>query len=545
MNEYRPYDQSLRDKLSRLPTPDPQKSWPEMRRLLDEEMPEGSGYSKRRGGWWLFGSVLIFIIAASSTIVTLNFSKQNADPPLSAAKNASPPQMAARSGSTDKTGIQQFSEKPGVIDDKILLRKKLVTGTKTHDDRTKDLPDRLSQAGGSQNKSVRDGVNQAGDKVSANGHKDEASGDDHRRMNNKEIAANNVATNNIAANKAAANNTATNNIAANNTATNDIAANNVATKSIAANKVAISDNAGDNIPVDDIAVFDAASIGGIEFFPVTSYAGLIDSIDDRSVMQISYTPVSRKYWRQNKKYGKPVNIRVPYTTAGRKFAIGLSLPLAFPLGDQKAFGYNVNGGPNTASDYIPAPHVQLHFSSKSYIQSELQFMSPQFIRPVLLYQSQYRTPVSNTTSSVYARKLYYFNVPVSVHYSPFRNFYMGTGLQFSSLLSGVAMREQIRTGMVSSDSIYNVSYSKFSNDSLSHRLNSNEMRLMLDANYYWNRFTVGLRYNQALSDYVSTRVAPAIPYTVDKNKSLQFYMRYNLWEDKKRKTNGGKMLTFK
>ena len=56
----------------------------------------------------------------------------------------------------------------------------------------------------------------------------------------------------------------------------------------------------------------------------------------------------------------------------------------------------------------------------------------------------------------------------------------------------------------------------------------------MDANYYWNRFTVGLRYNQALSNYVSLRISAVSPAIADKNKSLQFYLRYNLWEDKKK-----------
>jgi hypothetical protein len=290
---------------------------------------------------------------------------------------------------------------------------------------------------------------------------------------------------------------------------------------------------------------ESTIIKGVQHMPAASFAALMDSVNNDHIAQVQYTPVSRKYYRRNKKYGVPANVREPYTTVGRNFAIGLSLPLGFPLGDQKMLGYNANGGPNTATDYIPAPHVQYHFNGRLYIQSEVQVMNPQFIRPVLLYQNYYANSTSTTTNSIYARKLYYFNLPVSVHYSPFMHFYMGTGLQFSSLLSGIALHEQIRTGMVSSNELYHTSYAKFSNDSISSKLNGNEMRLMLDANYYWHKFTVGLRYNQALSNYVSARAAPSGPYTFDKNKSLQFYMRYNLWEDKKRKNTGKRLLTLK
>jgi hypothetical protein len=230
------------------------------------------------------------------------------------------------------------------------------------------------------------------------------------------------------------------------------------------------------------------------------------------------------------------------------------MPLAFPVGDQQALGYNSRGGVNTISDYIPSPHFQYHFNNKTYIQAGVQFSSPQFIRPILLYQNQQMfqtgpTPTEHITS-ISARKLYYFNLPVTIYHSPFRNFYMGTGLQYSSLLSGVAYYEKVerRFNVMGPAQEYVIKnyVTKFKNDSLSSRLNGNEVRLLLDMSYYFNRFTVGLQYNQAFNNYVSFQVTPSSAYTFDKNKSLQFYLRYNIWEDKKRKkTKGEPMLTLK
>ena len=233
------------------------------------------------------------------------------------------------------------------------------------------------------------------------------------------------------------------------------------------------------------------------------------------------------------------------------FAFGLSLPLAFPLGDQEALGFNSRGGVNTISDYIPSPHFQYHFNNKTYIQAGLQFSSPQFIRPILLYDHE-RMAGPNVVeyNSIYARKLYYFNLPVSVYHSPLRNFYMGAGLQFSSMMSGIAQVQQIKrfyTPIGPDEYIMSNYYTKFKNDSLSSRFNTNEIRLLLDINYYWNRFTVGLQYNQAFNNYVSFQVNPGTPYIFDKNKSLQFYLRYNIWEDKKRNklSKNQSVLTFK
>jgi hypothetical protein len=124
-------------------------------------------------------------------------------------------------------------------------------------------------------------------------------------------------------------------------------------------------------------------------------------------------------------------------------AVGFSLPLAFPLGDQRAMGYNFRGGHNTISDYLPSPHLQYHLNGNTFLQTEAQFISPQFIPSVLLYNSM--SPMMGgyyTSTSIFAKKLYYFNLPVSIHYSPFPGFYLGSGLQFSSLISGIALTEE-------------------------------------------------------------------------------------------------------
>ncbi|WEK36582.1 MAG: hypothetical protein P0Y53_03635 [Candidatus Pseudobacter hemicellulosilyticus] len=228
---------------------------------------------------------------------------------------------------------------------------------------------------------------------------------------------------------------------------------------------------------------------------------------------------------------------------GHRFAIGLSLPMVFPVADQKASGYNYWAGPNTASDYMPTPHVQYHFNHKTYMQTELQFLAPQYIRPVLLYQQKENMGNATMMHSVLARKLYYFNLPVSVHHSPLPNFYLGTGLQFSTLLNCIALYED-RKIQGPQDYLVREKYGALGKDSLSRRINQHEMRLLVDVNYYWQRFTVGLRYNQAFNNYANFRMSSFAPFTYDKNKAVLFYLRYNIWETKKR-SNGSNQLSLK
>lgn len=233
--------------------------------------------------------------------------------------------------------------------------------------------------------------------------------------------------------------------------------------------------------------------------------------------------------------------RVVGTGEDKNFVFGLSLPLALPINDQKALAYNFNGGMNKITDYLPAPHVQYHFNDRSFLQTELHFFAPQYVRPALVFQETKPMNTGNflyKTNSIYTEKLYYFSVPVSAYYSPFRNFYMGTGLQFSSLISGIARYEERglnAMGPASGGQLLSSTYKKFRNDKVSALLNRNEFRVLVDANYYWKKFTMGMRYNQALGNFVSLQVNPFTPYYADRNRSLQFYLRYNLWENQKKK----------
>jgi hypothetical protein len=110
-------------------------------------------------------------------------------------------------------------------------------------------------------------------------------------------------------------------------------------------------------------------------------------------------------------------------------------------------------------------------------------------------------------------------------------------LQYSALLGGVISNEERKWSPGGANMLVKEEYGSFRKSAYSNMIRSDEFRLLLDANYYWNQFTVGLRYNQALTNYISFRLAPSTPYSFEKNRGLQFYMRYNLWEQAKGANN--------
>lgn len=210
----------------------------------------------------------------------------------------------------------------------------------------------------------------------------------------------------------------------------------------------------------------------------------------------------------------------------RWFAAGIAPYQNIAVASQQPYHYNSATGKNLITDYIPSPYLQLHVTNRIYLLGEFQFNAPQATPSLLLSQKTLSVPMSNMgyTENIYLRKLYYFNMPVSFYYSPVKNFYVGSGLQFSSFNSGLADMEQRSPGNV----LLRSETLKLKDDSLSARINGSEWRYLFDANYYYNRFMFGVRYNQALHPFVDLRINSSLPPTQARNQAFQLYIRYNL-----------------
>jgi hypothetical protein len=61
-----------------------------------------------------------------------------------------------------------------------------------------------------------------------------------------------------------------------------------------------------------------------------------------------------------------------------------------------------------------------------------------------------------------------------------------------------------------------------------------EWRILLDVNYQWQNLVLGVRYNQALSNFINVQVS-STQVTQARNNSVQLYLRYILWKNKKQK----------
>ena len=219
------------------------------------------------------------------------------------------------------------------------------------------------------------------------------------------------------------------------------------------------------------------------------------------------------------------------------WTVGIGLNQFFTVGGQQASHYNSGGISGALGDYIPVPAVRYHFNRKFFLQLEAQLNSPQYTRKDLVLSKppvDSISPTQGRQSSVLIKKLFYFNVPLSIHYNVFRTLDVGAGLQFSRLSNGVGVfqNQLINTVVGSIDSSSSVSKS-FKGDTLYKKIKTNEFRILLDASYTWKSFIFGVRYNQSLSKFINIQVSPG-QITQARNSSLQLYLRYILWDNQKK-----------
>jgi hypothetical protein len=225
-----------------------------------------------------------------------------------------------------------------------------------------------------------------------------------------------------------------------------------------------------------------------------------------------------------------VNPRYPVLSAG------IEINKEFPIGSQQAPPYNVNARGNLLSDYIPAAYFRLHLDPRFYLETAIQINSPQYCESVALIShtdsltyipGRYNT----TTTTLTLKKLYYTDVPVSLHYRLGNNLYIGTGIQFSFLQGGAVLQEVRYNGYGTvPDSVIQEAVSLKENPSAYHYINKVDLRVLLDMNYHWHRFALGVRYQKGLSEFLKNSQAGSTP--AGKNAALGIYLQWDIWKQK-------------
>ncbi len=220
------------------------------------------------------------------------------------------------------------------------------------------------------------------------------------------------------------------------------------------------------------------------------------------------------------------------------WVIGVGLNQFFPIGGQSGSTYNSDGLTGTLSDYLPVPMIRYYLNEKLYLQLEAQLNTPQPTKKNLVFNSPLpdtATVRGNTiVSSATIQQLYYFNIPLSLHYNYNDKLNAGVGVQFSHLSNAIGNFDSTITNNNTTAVTDAKATKSFKGDTLFRRIKTNELRFLIDVNYTYKHFVLGLRYNQALSKFIDVQL-PTGGTTQARNSSLQLYLRYILWDTRKKK----------
>ncbi len=572
MNNLHSNERHLADKLRNVPAPDVDRSWEQMKKLLDRDMPEGAGagWGGNRKWWWMGITAGVIMLSVWLT-QQLTESRDEHLVNKEATNNTAPAQGSSKENITTTDNDKTSSE----INDQSTTQTENNNNNSSVKNTTPSATanNTPSQAANTQNqqptsdKNIQQTTNTvAKDNVSSIHQRDiarsDSKGSDKQNGTDNSVPKVVITPKNdrrTDANKPGATLAATGKNSNSTGSANDRPTSAPASKDILQpqNNTGVASDA--NVSSDMLLSNDPQStVNSAEETVALKYAkdavlekelpaGPGTSINTAEANSRDAYAIHKKTDRESRRllrqqYMKDVNRKVCRSNMrgnfGEKdheitFAAGLTVPQSFAIGGQQSSSYNANARPGRLPDYLPAPFFQYHINPRLFLQTELHFRSPQYTQRLLLSQTNMSSaPTATLQSSVYLEKLYYFNVPFNVYYSPARNLFIGGGLQYSSLLSGVALYEDRRT--IGQTQTYSSFARQFKDDSVAAKFAPSEWRYQFDANYYFKRFTLGLRYNQAMRDFINLQVNSTLPPTQDRNQSFLLYLRFSIWEERKK-----------
>jgi hypothetical protein len=216
------------------------------------------------------------------------------------------------------------------------------------------------------------------------------------------------------------------------------------------------------------------------------------------------------------------------------FTYGIGINYFIPLHGQKRTSINEHGTYNNWKEYLPVLQGRYYINSKMYVQAEVQLHTPQFTGSPLI-DEKVSTPTSGIgitgamkdVKSIFATKLFYFDAPLSLHFSPAKNLYLGVGLQYSHLRKATGLYEHKITSPNRPDSLISSVNKPVDPQVTKAVLRRGDIRYLFDVTARIKRFNIGVQYNSGFKSYIKQAPA-ASPVALPKNNSLHLFLRYQL-----------------
>ncbi|HWB24139.1 MAG TPA: hypothetical protein VG738_01610 [Chitinophagaceae bacterium] len=218
------------------------------------------------------------------------------------------------------------------------------------------------------------------------------------------------------------------------------------------------------------------------------------------------------------------------------FGAGIALQQLLPVDGQKTTPYNAEGRKSSLANYIPSAYFRV-YHGKKFLQVEFKYGAPQYTKDVeyskipVSFDSTTGITISNTSR---VKKTYYHQLPVSIHYTVLPNLSAGAGFVWNRFQNAVVEQQTEKSsGGAGSDSVLTSKIVTLNHDSATAFAKS-YFQFMIEMQYTWKRFSLGARYSWGLQPYLTfTSPVTGLPQK-ERNASLNIFLRYELWQSKKK-----------
>jgi hypothetical protein len=216
------------------------------------------------------------------------------------------------------------------------------------------------------------------------------------------------------------------------------------------------------------------------------------------------------------------------------FAAGLGMQQLIPIDGQKLTPYNSAGRKSSLADYIPSVYFRMYKSDKWFLQTEFRYGAPQY-NPEFLYSET--TDTAGTFSNITSTKLkktFYHQLPITFNYFVMKDWSIGGGFVWNKFTSAISEQDITqRNNITQADSIISKG-EVIKTDGADSNFVKSYFQAVFETQYRWKRFSFGARYAFGLQPYIKF-VLPGGAEQQERNKSLQIFLRYELWRSKNKK----------
>jgi hypothetical protein len=212
---------------------------------------------------------------------------------------------------------------------------------------------------------------------------------------------------------------------------------------------------------------------------------------------------------------------------------GIGIQQQIPIVGQAVAPYNYNGTKGSLPDYLPHIYAQMQKENKWFVEGDFKFGMAQAVDEFSYSQkTTYDSATMNlTVTTMNLMETYYHDLSLSFNYFLLRNLSFGVGGIYSRF-HGAISEQEISTSNIptqTNSSVKQIIPMKHFTDSFLYR---NQLRVLMQASYEWKRLSFSLRYAKDIQPYIKyTR--PDGTVNEKKNQSLQFLLRYRLWQTRR------------